>query len=67
MKKLKLEDLDVASFDVLPKAQGPRGTVEANSGGTLDCTAPTFQPGLSCNVSCPNYTCEGATCAYVIC
>ena len=66
MRKLKLEALEITSFEVLPRPQGARGTVQAH-GDTIGCPAPTFQPGLSCNVSCPNYTCEGVTCGYVIC
>lgn len=66
MRKLKLEALEVTSFDVLPQSGRARGTVQAHE-DTTGCPAPTFQPGLSCNVSCPNYTCEGVTCAYVFC
>ncbi|HEU0054620.1 MAG TPA: hypothetical protein VFQ39_15640 [Longimicrobium sp.] len=94
-RKLKLEDLQLTSFSVMPGADGQRGTVRGHSdhlsaascymtqfyectcgsGASFDtfcptggeCAAQTRGPGQSCMPSCINYTCEGATCARVIC
>ncbi len=58
-QKLLLEDLDVTSFSTLPESAELKGTVEAHQ------LSISTQP--SCASSCPNWTCEGATCAKVIC
>ena len=67
-RKLKLEALEITSFDVLPRPRGALGTVQAHDGWTeVGCAPQTAQPGQSCRPSCFNYTCEGATCALLFC
>jgi len=59
-RKLDLDELAVTSFEATAEP-GVRGTVAANEMSHL-CSGSD-----SCASSCPNYTCEGATCAFVIC
>jgi len=81
MRKLNLQDLEVTSFVVNAEERKVRGTVKANSEAsttyyppsydgfcpTADCGGPGTDGPNSCMPSCFNYTCEGATCARVIC
>jgi hypothetical protein len=81
MRKLKLQDLEVASFVTNLEPEKARGTVKGNSGASTTYYPPSYDgfcptayscdPGTnnhdSCAPSCFNYTCEGATCRYVIC
>ncbi|MBB4636417.1 hypothetical protein [Longimicrobium terrae] len=56
MKKLKLDDIKVSTFGTTQRAAGPIGTVAAH-----DALLPSGSP------SCPDITCEGITCALIIC
>ena len=62
--KLRLDDLEVESFQVLPPAAGERGTVEghllltANAG----CSRTCFYRD-TCTVSCPGGSCILTVCA----
>lgn len=87
MKKLKLEDLQVTTFETVTSAR-ERGTVVghgdysydfcSHDGGASVCNPANSYDGTcqsyntrpcdwSGNASCPNYTCEGATCGRLIC
>jgi hypothetical protein len=54
-KKLKLEELDVASFSTLPHERAPKGTVLANSGscpGTRwDCSIDFCSDPACCELT----------------
>ena len=81
MRKLKLQDLEVMSFVVNVDGGKALGTVKANSASTtyyppsydtfcptaIDCNGGGTDGPDSCMPSCFNYTCEGATCKFVIC
>lgn len=60
MNKLKLEDLEVTSFDTSPAATSERGTVHARSEPTethpIDrCGGPTEYFGCTMEETCPNW------------
>lgn len=56
-RKLVLDEIEITSFEVSGK-MAEVGTVEANQF--------TGKPD-SCQSTCVNYSCEGATCTVVIC
>lgn len=63
-KKLRLDDLQVESFDVLPHAQQERGTVEANILVSVNYVCSGTCPyKATCLISCPNGTCVLTVCA----
>ena len=71
MKKLKLEELEVVSFETAPAMAGERGTVHGaakptrdNCTSTLACDSyicPTT-PDMDCTYGCTRYDCETGIC-----
>lgn len=65
MKKLKLVELEVVSFETAPATPGERGTVHANAKPTRNCTGigcdsficPTT-PDMDCTYGCTRYAPE---------
>ncbi|HEX8696165.1 MAG TPA: hypothetical protein VF746_27355 [Longimicrobium sp.] len=66
-RKLRLDDLQVESFHVLPEAPGQRGTVAAQEAATATleapytCYDPTCRRQYTCYVSCGG-SCVSCTC-----
>ena len=65
MKKLKLEDLQVTSFDTAPNGPAARGTIDGHAKPTQNFTCTCNEPtnpdrdctlGCSINTDCP-YSC----------
>ncbi|HEV3052155.1 MAG TPA: hypothetical protein VGX50_17735 [Longimicrobium sp.] len=57
MKKLRLEDLDVESFDTTRVPEEQRGTVQGHSGGLNSCFCASFA-NCSGDSGCHPYTCS---------
>lgn len=69
MNKLRLESLEVTSFEPLPAQPRGRGTVQGQAepvdGTAFDC--PTYPQGFSIHIECnyvtsPLYNCTAADC-----
>jgi hypothetical protein len=59
MKKLRLDDLSVESFDTTRKPEEQRGTVHGNSGGIYSCEY--CESFVECTAdSCHPFTCSGS-------
>jgi hypothetical protein len=58
MKKLKLEDLTVTSFDTAPNAPQTRGTVDGHAKPTLfiTCRCEPTDPNMDCTYGCSRDT-----------
>lgn len=62
MKKLRLESLEVTSFEPLPAQPRGRGTVEGQAEYKTDFNCPTYPQGFSIHIECnyvtsPLYNC----------
>ncbi len=67
MKKLRLESLEVTSFEPLPAQPHGRGTVQGQADPTTDFNCPTYPQGFSIYIECnyitsPLYNCTEADC-----